>query len=158
MQNERFILEVVTAIRKRGVDSQNFLNTTVAISGKDKINLGVILPVNHILKKVYVNVIEPAESGSISLGPKGIENGYIDVMPISEAGIKTPGPAIIENEDGVEEIIGKTLGSLLSHGKKNVYIECGDTLGAGKDLILSCHGDCNGAKIKIVFEALKITI
>ena len=113
------------------------------------------IPTNMIVVDTMVVVLAPAKDGYVSYGPYGATEGYADGLPINELGIFRPGPAIAEIE-GVDTLIGKNRGDLLSVGKKTMYVEIPDVSHGGKKLIVRAIGDCDGARIKIVLIGYKI--
>lgn len=155
MKGEAFMLRVIEKLKSRNVDRYGIIQKRVTID-KKTIDLGKLIKKNHIVRDVFIDVITEKPGAAISLGPWGAVEGYIDTLPISEPGVISPGPAVIVNDDGDDEVIGKTRGSLLAHGKKNVYIPCIDVSGVDKPIIITAHGDCDGAEICVYFDVVKI--
>jgi hypothetical protein len=153
--NEAFVIRMVEKLKSRHVDDYEIVKKYVKIDNK-QMDLGKLIKDGHAVKDVFFDVVKTKKGVAVSLGPWGSVSGYVDTLPVEQEGVITPGPAVIENEDGTEEVIGKTRGSLLAFGKNNVYIPRVDTDGAGKPIILTTHGDFEGVELCVVFETMKI--
>ena len=136
--------------------TKNFFAVEKIIELKPGVNTpDFAIPTDMVVIDTMVKVLRQAEDGYVSYGPYGATDGYADSLPINDLGIFRPGPAIAELK-GIDTLIGKNRGNLLSVGGKTMYVEVPDVSHGGKRIIVNAIGQCDGAKIKIVLIGYKI--